>query len=198
SHPNVPLPPRFRYPADARRQLQMARDYVAREFGVAPVGLWPSEGSVSDEALTIAAETGFEWAATDSGVLNRSLGRTIGVDGLYRPYRWRQQSHSLGMIFRDHFLSDLIGFVYSKMDAHSAADDFLRRIRENCHGILASGRDALVPIILDGENAWEYYHRNGRPFLRELYRRIADDPRMDAITVSEALRTMESQSLEHI
>ena len=79
------------------------------------------------------------------------------------------------MIFRDHFLSDLIGFVYSKMDAAAAADDFLRRIRENCAGILAAGRDALVPIILDGENAWEYYDRNGRPFLRELYRRISED-----------------------
>ncbi len=35
---------------------------------------------------------------------------------------------------------------------------------------------ALVPIILDGENAWEYYDRNGRPFLRELYRRISAGP----------------------
>ena len=81
----------------------------------------------------------------------------MGVDGLYRPYRWRQNERSLGVIFRDHFLSDLIGFVYSKMDASVAAEDFLRRIRENCAGILHSGRDATVPIILDGENAWEYY-----------------------------------------
>ena len=79
------------------------------------------------------------------------------------------------LIFRDHFMSDLIGFVYSKMEASHAAADFLHRIRQNCAGILASGRDALVPIILDGENAWEYYHHNGRPFLRELYRRISDD-----------------------
>ena len=64
---------------------------------------------------------------------------------------------------------------------------FLDRIRENCRGILRGGRDALVPIILDGENAWEYYERNGRPFLRELYRRISDDPGMTALTVSEAL-----------
>jgi alpha-amylase/alpha-mannosidase (GH57 family) len=198
AHPNVALPPRFRYPQDARRQLTMAREYVQREFGVAPVGLWPSEGSVSDEALAIASEVGFEWAATDSGVLNRTLGRSVAVDGLYRPYRWRQQDHSLGMIFRDHFLSDLIGFVYSKMDAQAAADDFLRRIRDNCHGILATGRDALVPIILDGENAWEYYHENGRPFLRELYRRIADDSQMEAVTVREGLRRMEPQRLEHI
>ncbi len=87
------------------------------------------------------------------------------------PTNGEQNGHTISVIFRDHFLSDLIGFVYSRMDAGAAADDFLRRIRENCAGILGSGRDALVPIILDGENAWEYYDRNGRPFLRELYRR---------------------------
>jgi alpha-amylase/alpha-mannosidase (GH57 family) len=198
AHPNVPLPPRFRYPQDAQRQLAMAREYCIARFGSAPVGLWPSEGSVSDEVFTIASELGFEWAATDSGVLNRTLGRAVPVEGLYRPYRWRQGGRSLGVIFRDHFLSDLIGFVYSKMDAAAAAGDFVRRIRENCAGILASGRDALAPIILDGENAWEYFDRNGRPFLRELYRRISDDRNMNAVTVGEALRLMAPEPLDHI
>ncbi|HLH17514.1 MAG TPA: glycoside hydrolase family 57 protein [Bryobacteraceae bacterium] len=198
SHPGVPLPPRFRYPQDARRQLSMAREYITRIFGKAPVGLWPSEGSVSDEAFTIAVELGFEWAATDSGVLDRTLGRGSGVDGLYRPYRWRQESRRLGIIFRDHYLSDLIGFVYMKMDAHAAAHDFLHRIRENCSGILKAGRDALVPIILDGENAWEYYDRNGREFLRELYRGISADPAMKAVTVSEAFRVLNAEPLDHI
>jgi hypothetical protein len=146
----------------------------------------------------LAASLGFEWAATDSGVLNRTLGRGVPVDGLYRPYRWQQQGKQLGVIFRDHYLSDLIGFVYSKMDAQAAAGDFLHRIRENSQGILNSGRDALVPIILDGENAWEYFDQNGRPFLRELYKRITDDPQMDALTVSEALRRMEPQVVDHI
>ena len=167
-------------------------------FGVAPAGLWPSEGSVSDEVFHIAAELGFEWTATDSGVLNRTLNRAVPVEGLYRPYRWKQGGDSLGVIFRDHFMSDLIGFVYSKMDAAAAAEDFLHRIRDNSAGILASGRDALVPIILDGENAWEYYDRNGRPFFRELYRRISEDGRMKAITVSEALRIMQPDPLDHI
>jgi alpha-amylase/alpha-mannosidase (GH57 family) len=198
AHPHVPLPPRFRYPDDARKQLALAREYVGTHFGVAPVGLWPSEGSVSDEALSLAADLGFQWAATDSGVLNRTLGRAVAVDGLYRPYRWRQQNRQLSMIFRDHYMSDLIGFVYSKMDAGSAADDFLNRIRENCAGILNAGRDALVPIILDGENAWEYYYGNGRPFLCELYRRISDDPRLKAVTVSEGLRLMEPEPLDRI
>ena len=198
AHPNVPLPPRFRYPEDARRQLILARDYCAREFGRPPAGLWPSEGSVSDEVFTLAAELGFEWAATDSGVLDRTMSRGVPVDGLYRPYQWRQQSHRLGVIFRDHYLSDLIGFVYSKMDAAAAAEDFLHRIRENCSGILGSGRNALVPIILDGENAWEYYDRNGRPFLRELYQRITNDARMRAVTVSEGLRLLPPEPLDHI
>ena len=198
SHPNVPLPARFRYAGDARLQLRMARDYITQQFGVAPAGLWPSEGSVSDEVFSIAAEVGFAWAATDSGVLNGTLSRLVPVDGLYRPYRWRQQERSLHVLFRDHNLSDLIGFVYSKMDAAKAAGDFLKRIRENCAGIIAAGRDALVPIILDGENAWEYYPRNGRPFLRELYRRISADPALRAITISEAVRLLSAEPLDHI
>ncbi len=198
SHPGVALPPRFHYPQDARHQLAMARQYIGAQFGAAPVGLWPSEGSVSDEVFTLASEVGFEWAASDSGVLDQTIGHNSGVDGLYRPYQWRQSARQLGVIFRDHFMSDLIGFVYSKMDAAGAAADFLRRIRENCAGILRSGRDALVPIILDGENAWEYYHRNGRPFLRELYGRISADAGFTAVTVSEALRRVSPEPLDHI
>ena len=198
AHPGVTLPRRFRYPQDADRQLRMAREYIATEFASTPVGLWPSEGSVSDEVFRLAADAGFRWAATDSGVLDRTLERASGVDALYRPYRWNQKGAEIRVIFRDHFLSDLIGFVYSRMDAREAAEDFLGRIRENSRGILARGRDALVPIILDGENAWEYYDRNGRPFLRELYRRISDATDMSALTVSEALAKIEAEPLDHI
>ena len=76
--------------------------------------------------------------------------------------------------------------------------DFLRRIDDNCRSILAAGRDALVPIILDGENAWEYYDRSGRPFFRELYGRIEADPRMEAITVGEAFGRIAPEPLDHI
>jgi len=198
SHPGVPLPRRFRYSGDAFRQLELAREFITSEFASSPVGLWPSEGSVSDEVFRLAAEAGFKWAATDSGVLDRTLGRGSGVDALYRPYQWARMGREIRVLFRDHFLSDLIGFVYSRMDAREAAQDFLSRIRENCLGILANGRDALVPIILDGENAWEYYERNGRPFLRELYRRISDAPDMTALTVSEALTRIQAEPLDHI
>lgn len=198
SHPYVPLPPRFRYPQDAWEQLSRGRQYCQDRFGVAPAGLWPSEGSVSDEALRIAADAGFQWAGTDNGVLSRTLGRTAGVEETYRPYVWRQDGRQISLVFRDHYLSDLIGFVYSRMGAVEAAEDFLRRIRDNCRSILASGRDAFVPVILDGENAWEFYERNGRPFLRELYKRISADDSMTALTISEALHKVEPQPLGHI
>jgi alpha-amylase/alpha-mannosidase (GH57 family) len=198
AHPHLPLPPRFRHPDDARLQLQRSRDYIERTFGVAPAGLWPSEGSVSDEALGIAADVGFGWAATDNGVLERTLNRGASPDVTYRPYKWMRDGRGIGMIFRDHLMSDLIGFVYSGMDAGAAAHDFLRRINDNCSGILASGRDAMVPIILDGENAWEYYDRNGRPFFRALYGGIQDDPCMEAITVTEAFLKMPPEPLVNI
>ncbi len=178
--------------------MELAREYVKQHFGVAPVGLWPSEGSVSDEVFMIASELGFEWSATDSGVLDRTQQRAVPVEGLYRPYEWRHGGQSLRLMFRDHFMSDLIGFVYSRMEASHAAADFLHRIKQNCTAILAAGRDALVPIILDGENAWEYYDLNGRPFLRELYRRISEDSGLRAVTASEAFRLTAPEPLDHI
>ncbi len=198
SHPYVPLPPLFRYPQDARRQLETARDYIRERFGAAPGGVWPSEGSVSDEALDIASEVGFRWAATDNGVLSRTLGRTAGIEETYRPYVWRRGGREIRLVFRDRYLSDLIGFVYQRLSPAEAAADFLNRIRENSRSILESGRDVFVPIILDGENAWEHYPQNGRPFLKELYRGITADPDIQALTMAKALERVEPQPLDHI
>lgn len=198
SNPHAPLPRRFRFPQDAKLQLERARIYVEQKIGVRPVGLWPSEGSVSDEALALAAEAGYRWAATDNGVLARTLGAPASPDATYRHYVWKKGRHRMSMIFRDHYLSDLVGFVYSRMAPADAAADFLHRIRDNCAPMLSAGRDVLVPVILDGENAWEHYERNGRPFLRELYRRIGAEPNMEALTVSEALQRVPDQTLDHI
>jgi alpha-amylase/alpha-mannosidase (GH57 family) len=198
SHPYVPLPSRFSYPEDAREQLNRASEYVRSQFGAVPAGMWPSEGSVSNQALELAAQAGFRWAASDNGVLARTLNRSADAAETYRPYVWRSNGSEMRMIFRDHTLSDLIGFVYSRMDAEEAAAHFLSQIRDNCRDMLRSGSDALVPIILDGENAWEYYERNGRPFLRALYSGISKDHDMSAVTVSEALARMEPAEIDHI
>lgn len=194
SHPGAAVPSRFQYPGDARVQLERSRVYIEEKFGVSPKGLWPSEGSVSDDALALAAECGFTWSGTDNGVLARTLGHDAGCYETYRAYVWKQRGHEMRMLFRDHYLSDLIGFTYSRMGAAEAAEHFLNQIRQN-----ASTQDrALVPIILDGENAWEWYEANGRPFLRELYGRISEDAQFEALTVSEALEKFDAQPLQGI
>ena len=91
------------------------------------------------------------------------------------------------MVFRDHTLSDLIGFVYSGMPAKQAAEHFIRSIKESAKPVLDKGRDALVPIILDGENAWEFYHESGREFLRRIYDAFEHDHSLQAVTMSEAM-----------
>jgi alpha-amylase/alpha-mannosidase (GH57 family) len=196
SNPGTPLPvPAFRYPEDAREQLRRAREYHKRVFGQAPLGLWPSEGSVSNAALGIAAELGFTWAATDEGVLGRTLDIGFGRDGegvpdharqLYAPWRMSVGGSEMVCFFRDHYLSDLVGFVYTRMDSVEAAADLHRRLRAIGERI-SSPHPLTVSLILDGENAWEYYPENGRRFLREFYGRIERDSDICALTASEAV-----------
>jgi hypothetical protein len=56
----------------------------------------------------------------------------------------------------------------------------------------------VVSVILDGENAWEYYPGNGREFLKAFYGRLANDPELRALTASEALSVTEQGNLSHI
>ncbi len=198
SHPYVHLPAQFSRPGDAEEQLRRARVFFEERFGTSPAGFWPSEGSVSDQTFEIAAKLGFQWTASDDGVLAKTLGQPVSVENTYQPYRWRRNGREIKAVFRDHRLSDLIGFVYSRMGAEEAAEHFMRELRKNCTPILKAGRDALVPIILDGENAWESYPENGRPFLRELYARISADSQIQALTISEALKSSEPRDLTHI
>jgi alpha-amylase/alpha-mannosidase (GH57 family) len=199
SHPGLPLPSqRFRHPEDAREQIVRGLALHEQLFGVRPKGMWPSEGSVSNDVLAIAHNAGIEWVATDEGVLGRSLGVLLQRDGggkldrnsaekLYRIYQWQQGGATMPMVFRDHSLSDLIGFVYSGVAARDAVADFIQRIKASCAPLLEQGKDAVVPVILDGENAWEYYPQSGREFLRRLYEAILGDQAFEALTVSEAL-----------
>jgi hypothetical protein len=140
-------------------------------------------------------ELGFQWFATDEGVLGRTrnlgfwrdaAGYPENAADLYTSWVLERPTGSMSGFFRDHYLSDLVGFVYSRMSAEAAATDLHRRIRE-IGDREPGGRTATVSIILDGENAWEYYPGNGREFLREFYRRVEKDPEIRALTASEAI-----------
>ncbi|HET9409654.1 MAG TPA: glycoside hydrolase family 57 protein [Candidatus Sulfotelmatobacter sp.] len=199
SSPGLPLPQnRFRHPEDAREQLLRALNLHQQVFGVRPKGIWPSEGSVSEEVIAIAHSLGIQWMATDEGVLGRSTGVFFARDGdgrlpatladsLYNIHRYEKGNASMHMVFRDHTISDLIGFVYSGMDPAEAARHLLSNIKEAAQPVLAQGKDAVVSIILDGENAWEYYPKSGREFLRRVYDGLQREAELEAVTISEAI-----------
>ena len=189
AHPGAPRPSiHLRRPGDA--QLQIARAVALHEstFGVRPRGMWPPEGAVSDEALALIAASGMQWAATDEDVLARSLSTPLHdrPDLLYRPYRVGGAGPV--MLFRDHAMSDRIGFHYQSWDADAAADDFVTAVRQAGRRFAAAGGGEVgtVCVILDGENAWEYYPGGGRPFLRALYRRLEGAGDIEMVTMAEA------------
>jgi alpha-amylase/alpha-mannosidase (GH57 family) len=193
--PSLPLPtPPFRAPEDAEAQLRSARATHTRRFGAAPRGTWPPEGAVSEAALALIRAQGFTWAASDESVLARALELRDGDSrdwpaGRYKPYRVETPSGPLLLVFRDRTLSDRIGFVYQRWDPVEAADDFMEQIR-SAAAHAKGDRPALVTVILDGENCWEGYEEDGRPFLAALYERLEMHPSIEALTVTEALERM--------
>jgi alpha-amylase/alpha-mannosidase (GH57 family) len=198
THPGARRPRRpFRHPDDAAEQIARAVSYHQALFGAAPAGTWPSEGSVSDAMVPLVAAAGLRWMATDELILARTIGMTFTRDGqgrveqpekLYTPYRIRVGDASVACLFRDHVLSDLIGFTYSGWGADAAADDFVRRLAEGGRRYAERGGrgEPVIPIILDGENAWEHFEGGGRPFLRALYHRLSSHPELRTVTMAEA------------
>jgi alpha-amylase/alpha-mannosidase (GH57 family) len=198
THPAAAVPrPPYRRAEDAAAQLARARHCHARLFGREPAGLWPSEGSVSDAVVELAAAAGFQWMATDEGILGRSLGREFRRDPqgrledpepLYRAYSVQAGASQIGCLFRDHSLSDVIGFVYAGWDPEDAASDFVARLVDSGRRFAAAsgGEEATISIILDGENAWEHFEGGGRPFLRALYGKLSGHPELRTVKMSEA------------
>ncbi len=174
--PDAPLPQAVRYPAGKIRvaaHVEKAKKSHAERFGSEPTGMWPAEGAISTSTLEVLASEGCAWAASGQGVLVNSLKRseqsTLNPSQyLYRPYRLEKGADGLTCFFRDDRLSDLIGFEYSKWHGKDAAVHFVDQIAEIARKA-HQGETPIVSVILDGENAWEYYPYNGFYFIDELY-----------------------------
>ncbi len=158
--------------------------------------MWPSEGSVSDDALCLLMDSGIKWIATDEEILFNTLGpsdkrlkgASLNRNLIYCPYRYSRGLRSLSVVFRDKNLSNLISFNYNSWDQEAAALDLLGHFR----GILESQKKkttgSLVTIVMDGENAWEYYEDNGRRFFEVLYSQLDKVNPMGTTTVSDYLK----------
>lgn len=198
STPAMELPKkRFSHPEDAEWQISEAIRYHTEQFGQAPRGMWPSEGSVSDKALDIMIAKGIDWVATDEDILFNSLSMydrkykaspsAFDRRIIYRPYNFKRDSRHIAMVFRDKNLSDIISFNYNLWDQADAAWDLIghcNKISENLRRDVDTG---LLTIVMDGENAWEYFENNGRLFFETLYSNLDKQEGISSTTISEYL-----------
>ena len=193
--PESPLPEYASYPGGVERSrwhLEYGLEVFERYFGFRPEGMWLSEGSVSKEAVELLPDYGIRWTASGEGVWHGSSvfsglehNTPASRQRLFSPHKL--PACDTRLFFRDDGLSDLIGFEYQGWKAEDAAGDFIRHVH-NIQQYLGEDADKhVVSVILDGENAWEYYSDNGFHFLGALYERLANDPLIEMTTFSEAV-----------
>jgi alpha-amylase/alpha-mannosidase (GH57 family) len=204
--PEADLPTRFVYGQDAVAQVEQGIESYREHFGMDPRGMWPAEGSVAEKVVTMISNAGIRWMASDEDVLAKSLPDFSGftrdsqdtvqqAGELYRPYAVRgARGGPVAIIFRDHLLSDKVGFEYSGTPGVEAAADFVGRLEAIRARLLEEGGSGphMVTVLLDGENAWEYYPDDGKQFLHEMYRLLSDSPDLVSVTPSEYLDALAS------
>lgn len=204
--PDVTLPERFFYPQDGVAQVQRGVERYQEIFGQEPRGMWPAEGAVAQEIVKMISDAGLLWMASGEQVLAKSLGidgftrnsqETVQeADLLYRPYYVRHRDERpVAIVFRDLLISDKIGFTYSGMPGKAAAGDFVKRIHDIQARLQEEGAEGphLVSVILDGENAWQYYENDGKEFLHEMYHLLSEDESIQTVTPSEYLELYPEQ-----
>lgn len=208
--PDAELPTRFVYGQDAVAQTKKGVEFYRDHFGSDPRGMWPAEGSVAEEIVSMISSAGIEWIASDEDVLEGSLPEIKDftrdnadivqqADALYRPYSVKGvRGDPVAIIFRDKTISDLVGFQYSGTNGVEAAADLLTRLRNIKNRLEEEGGQGphLVTVLLDGENAWEYYDNDGKLFLNEMYKQLSEADDIVTVTPSEYLDALADQGTE--
>ncbi len=203
--PGAPLPLAEAYPGGEARtewHIEKGLQTFERYFGFRPQGCWPSEGSMCMDTLKLLDKHGLRWAASGESVLRNSLNLEQTPSNLrehqdiHKPYL--PEGQKIGCFFRDDGLSDSIGFKYSNWHADDAVADFMHHL-ENIADVSTDKPGRVVSIILDGENAWEYFPENAYYFLSALYSQLSANPRLQLTTFSECLdQAPASDELPHI
>lgn len=183
----------FSYPLDAKTQIEQAVEFYKERFEASPEGMWPSEEAVSEHILPFIIESGIKWIVADEAILFKSLKiKRRNTELLYQPHLLKRKGGELNIVFRDRNLSDLIGFNYHGMKEADAVNNFMGHL-ENIDKAF-KGKDTLVTIAMDGENAWEFFRNDGHDFLELFYRRISESNFVRTTTVSEYLKLNPAQN----
>ncbi|HHJ34414.1 MAG TPA: glycoside hydrolase [Gammaproteobacteria bacterium] len=202
----APTPDCLIYPGGMERSrwhIQQGLNCFQRFFGLRPQGIWLSEGAISDDAVALVEEFDFKWTASGEGVWRNSMQlsehdpeKVYSKRALFHPHIL--EGYTPKLFFRDDGLSDLIGFEYSKMNSVDAANDLVHNLVNIADFLGDSANRHVVSIILDGENAWEYYPHNGYYFLDHLYRTLAEHPLVRATTFSDLTEKTKKHTLKRL
>ena len=166
SHPLAPILADFGLQDDIKLHITRSTSLFQQVFNYRPQGIWPAEQAVNDVVLSLFADEGYTWTVTDESLLVKAgydpSDPGVGLKAWYASYGGKR----IYVFFRNHEISDLIGFQYSRQDSKQAALDFVNRLLA-----LARKSDGtnIVVIALDGENPWENYPEFGDVFLENLY-----------------------------
>ena len=107
---------------------------------------------------------------------------------LYTIYRYENADTRMNLLFRDHTLSDLIGFVYSGMPPQDAANNLIHKIKESAKPVIASGQDADGPDHSGRRECLGILPAFGAGILAaDSTTRLQKEPGMEAVTVTEAI-----------
>lgn len=200
--PDAQLPVHDQYPDGYERALWHLKQGIERHqryFGKKPQGVWLSEGAISSSSVGLLDSLDIRWTASGEGVWRHSCEASrmapheiSSKRALYSPLQHADQRCAL--FFRDDGMSDLIGFEYKNWQPQDAANNFAHNLDNIANHLGDKVSEHVVAVILDGENPWEYYPDNGHDFISTLYRTLAEHPRVEMTTFSQAL----DQGLEPI
>lgn len=191
--PDARMPGLEMYPGGverARWHIDYGIQVFEKYFGFKPKGCWPSEGSVSDEAIKMFEECGFKWVASGENVLRNSMNHSNIKPVEHDPNHCRAfclEGQNIASFYRDDGLSDLVGFTYSTWHADDAVANLVHHLENIKNSVNGEAGDYVVSIILDGENAWEYYPDNGYHFLHALYDKLGSHEQINLTTYSQCL-----------
>lgn len=193
----LPSPP-YAYPEDATAHVTKAVKYYEKLFGEKPSGMWPGEGSVAEEVVSMFTKNGVRWVATDQEVLKNSL---KDLPNCYQCYPYKADGETgdeLLIVFRDTGLSNKVGFTFQPLKGTVAAAEFLKDVVNMSPPF--GGDDRLITVIMDGENAWESYTKehDAKGFFHALYGMLNESYKMGEIipvTVSEYIDGNEARNV---
>src|SRR3569623_1369959 len=170
-HPIVPLLNDFSHLRDALAELDKMGIVTWTASGE---GVWRSSCSKSG-------------CPQDQTQTKRALFSPAHVDG----FKTR-------VFFRDDGLSDLIGFKYSDWHADDAVADFVQHLENIAAFFDKDANKHVVSVILDGENAWEYYPDNGHHFLNALYATLSSHPTLKVSTFAAQVTHTPSRPMQRL